>query len=471
MKKIILIIFFWTTFLMASQINILNISEKRLKDISNYPFIAEDLVSRKMYFSALPFIKEYLVTERFQNSRLVDRLIDDITFEVGIKQFEVMPIHILKRSRSLVIKYILAKKYFRMGKYQNALNQLGNILNSKHPVAPYAFYLKASVLSLTGKYASAISTYHQCINVSNRYLASEKDLDRKQLYEINRDYCVIGIPRSEFAAGKYNNAYSHYLDLPKESYVWPEILFEEAWNSFYLRDFNRTLGKLVTYNAPIFSHIFNPEIDTLKALTYMEMCLWDDARSVVENFYGKNYKQLKNLKRLVKKAGKDYKFYYLQAKKIMRKGLQKVTLKERILESIVKDATFLELFWAFKKGEYELKFIKGLKRGTLKKFIAFGLREALLLQRDLIGAHVRKALRQNIVHMDKTFEHMSYIKLEVLGRKKDRLYENRSFKNDKRGSLVFLKRTDKQYFWNFVGEFWADELGDHVFALKSECRQ
>ena len=28
----------------------------------------------------------------------------------------------------------------------------------------------------------------------------------------------------------------------------------------------------------------------------------------------------------------------------------------------------------------------------------------------------------------------------------------------------------KQYFWNFNGEFWADELGDHVFSLKSECK-
>ena len=32
-----------------------------------------------------------------------------------------------------------------------------------------------------------------------------------------------------------------------------------------------------------------------------------------------------------------------------------------------------------------------------------------------------------------------------------------------------VERNEKQYFWDFNGEFWADELGDYVFALKSEC--
>jgi hypothetical protein len=39
-----------------------------------------------------------------------------------------------------------------------------------------------------------------------------------------------------------------------------------------------------------------------------------------------------------------------------------------------------------------------------------------------------------------------------------------------RGDVAYLRRTDKQYFWTFNGEFWADELGDYVFSLKSECK-
>jgi len=63
---------------------------------------------------------------------------------------------------------------------------------------------------------------------------------------------------------------------------------------------------------------------------------------------------------------------------------------------------------------------------------------------------------------------MSFIKLEVLSRKKQSLYESKS-SGGKRGDIRYIDRNDKQYFWDFNGEFWADELGDYVFALGSEC--
>ena len=56
----------------------------------------------------------------------------------------------------------------------------------------------------------------------------------------------------------------------------------------------------------------------------------------------------------------------------------------------------------------------------------------------------------------------------LLAQKKALLY---SFdkKERSRGDIKYIQRNEKQYFWNFNGEFWADELGDYVFALKSEC--
>ena len=71
--------------------------------------------------------------------------------------------------------------------------------------------------------------------------------------------------------------------------IWPEILFEEAWNSFYENDFNRTLGKLITYNSPFIAHVFNPEVEVLNAMTYLELCRYDDTKKTVNDFY-KKYK-------------------------------------------------------------------------------------------------------------------------------------------------------------------------------------
>ena len=68
----------------------------------------------------------------------------------------------------------------------------------------------------------------------------------------------------------------------------------------------------------------------------------------------------------------------------------------------------------------------------------------------------------------KNLTDMSYIKLEVLSRLRKEILDESNINKRTRGDIKYLKRNEKQYFWNFNGEFWADELGDYVFALKSE---
>ncbi|HLE11589.1 MAG: hypothetical protein A2504_05480 [Bdellovibrionales bacterium RIFOXYD12_FULL_39_22] len=454
-------------------IELANVSEAHMRNVALYPEIARNLINRRMFFTAIPFLKEYMTANRGRDLSVIDSMIDDVTTEVGVKQFEVLPAEILSRSSSPVIRYILAKKYFRQRKYAQALEKVVDNVPSNHPILPFVLQLRASIYSVAGNAADAIVTYKECILASKKQMGREGDRDRIRQLEVNRDYCIIGIPRTEFASGQYDSAYSNYLDLPKESPVWPEILFEEAWNSFYLRDYNRTLGKLVTYKAPVFEHIFNPEIDSLRALTYMEMCMWDDAKKVVEDFYAAYQSNFVSLEREYKRMGNNYQYYYNSAKEA-RDGVRRGNpLFDQILSAIVKDPIFIEILNSFQRGEYELNFIKEINNVNLKQALGEGVRDALLLQRDLIGAYVKTSLGNYLDQVDKTLQSMSYVKLEILGKKKEsiisRPYGNESEGARERGDYIFLKRTDKQYFWDFIGEFWADELGDYVFALKSEC--
>jgi hypothetical protein len=90
--------------------------------------------------------------------------------------------------------------------------------------------------------------------------------------------------------------------------------------------------------------------------------------------------------------------------------------------------------------------------------------------RTLIGAYTRAGLASKYDELFTAFEGMSYIKLEILALKKEQLYKTDAiFPGKKRGDVKYIDRNDKQYFWTFNGEFWADELGDYVFALRSEC--
>ncbi len=434
----------------------------------SYPSVVQELLKDDLYFTAIPYLKEYLSSNK-KMSKKVDILIDRVVTQVGIRQFEVLSNSILDRTTASTVQYILAKKLFRSGQYKRALNKLNGTITRSHPVKPFALQLEGSIFALLGKTQNAASAFRNCITESKNQMNSASSENRLRQLAINRDYCIVGIPRVEFANKSYEDASLSYLELPKDSYVWPEILFEEAWNSFYLRDYNRTLGKLVTYKAPIMNFTFNPEIEVLQALTYMELCLYDDARNVIDGFYKEYQEKSLSVKKFLKKYKKNYKYFYLLAKSKKNGKNAGNTLLNQLLDSVLKDATFLELVESFNIGRDEIEKVKGLRNSRMKKVFIANLRESLLLQRDLIGAYVRKSLHLEIDKLDESFEGMTYIKLEILGRKKKNLYYDIVKETRDRGDIRNVKRNEKQYFWTFNGEFWADELGDYVFSLKSEC--
>jgi hypothetical protein len=432
-----------------------------------------ELIEEKMYFSAIPFIKEYLSITNKVNDSAVDKVVDALIAEVGVKQFEVLPETILAKSNAPSIRYILARKAFRQGKNDLALKYLDKTIEDWNPVKPFALLLEGSIYAVSKREDKATKVFKECVEVSEDHIKKEKDKDHLRQLKISRDYCIVGIPRSQFALKNFEAAYSSYLDLDKSSYVWPEILFEEAWNSFYLKDYNRTLGKLVTYKAPVFNYIFNPEVDVLKALSFMELCLWDDSKNAVEAFYTKHEKDNESFKKYLDSMGKDYKLYYSLVKDHSEGKIKNNTILNTALASIARDPAYLELYSSFNTGREEIERMKSISNDKMRAVLNENLKESLNLQRNLIGSYIRGQLQLFAAQIVRAFEDMSYIKLEVLSKRKTELYENiQTLAGDSRarGNITHLRRTDKQYFWTFNGEFWADELGDYVFSLRSECK-
>lgn len=443
-------------------------------DRSRYAQVAAELVQDRMYFSAVPFIKEYLSSTGKVNDSAVDKVLDDVITQVGVKQFEVLPANILEKSNAPTVRYILAKKAFRQKKYDQALKYLNRKIEDWHPVKPFALLLEGSTYAVSKQEDKAAGVFRECVEVADAQIKKQENKDRIRQLQITRDYCVVGIPRVQFATAKFDQANSSYLDLPKSSYIWPEILFEEAWNSFYLKDYNRTLGKLVTYKAPVFDYTFNPEIEVLKALSYMELCLWDDSKKVVEQFYADYEKDNVGYKKFIDSLGKDYRQYYLLVKDRAEGKYRENKILSTALASIGRDPAYLELYASFNNGREEIERLKSLPNDALKTALNENLRESLSLQRNLIGSYIRGQLQLYAAQVVRSFEDMSYISLEVLSKRKTELYDDVSLRDPgagrARGNVAHLRRTDKQYFWTFNGEFWADELGDYVFSLKSECK-
>jgi hypothetical protein len=429
--------------------------------------IVLNLVKDGYYFSAVPWMKDILVTNKKMLDSELETAFDRILTATGVKPFESLPFDLLSYSRSPHIRYILAKKLMKSGKNQDALNELGKI-DSDHTMYPFIAHMKGVLHSVLNSNKESETYFRDCIRSSESKISSANSTTRKQL-ELNRDYCLAGLGRVQFSSKSFKQAELSYLDIQKESLVWPEILFEEAWNSYYLKNYNRTLGKLVSYKAPVFDFIFKPEVEVLKALTYLRMCLYDDAKKTIDEFYADFYKPSKDLRAFINSRGKDYKYYYGLIADHEDGRSAPLPILDSILKSIRKDGAFIEMKTALGFALAEYQELSKKNDSNLKRALMQNIKTVLDEYKTTIGAYVRSGMVTKYAELYSAFEGMSYIKLEMLALRKERLYKAETQVGKKRGDVKYIERNDKQYFWTFNGEFWADELGDYVFALRSEC--
>ena len=468
MKKIILVLLM-SIFCLSSFANLSSSRNALVKNrgLARNQAVSLELIKNGYYFTAIPWVKEFFTKNRGAIDSSMERAIDKLINIVGTRQFELIPVKYLRRSKSDSVRYIIAKKLLRKNKVQLALQYVSKI-NANHPVYAYALNLKATAYSIQGKSKSAINSFRDCENFSQSRVKRAKNSIEKRRLLMNKDYCIMGEARALFQARNYDKANLRYLDVPKSSFVWPEVLFEEAWNSYYLKNYNRTLGKLVTYKAPLFDYIFNPEIDVLNALTFLKMCLYKDAKLASDNFYKKYMSDTRDLRLYLKKRSRRYKYFYRLMTNFEKNGRATTKLLETLLKSISREPAYLDNKMSLSMAAKELEKLSRTRNSQMKTIAKRNLSDVIRTQRNLIGSYVRERLVEKYGELYKAFEGMSYIKLETLSQRKSKLY-NFSEKSSKRGDVKYIERNDKQYFWDFNGEFWADELGDYVFALGSEC--
>ncbi len=438
-------------------------------NLSGYRKTIIELVDGGYYFSAIPWMKNFLV----KNDRALDdeleAAFDTMLYHTGVKPFESLPYNILARSRSGNIRYILAKMLFKTGNLNEAIDQLDHV-DADHSAYPFAANMKGTLYASLGNQKQAETAFKDCARSSDREAKAAPSRVQHEQLLLNRDYCLAGMARVQFASKHYQQADLNYLDIRKTSFVWPEILFEEAWNSYYQKNYNRTLGKLVSYKAPVFDFIFKPEIEVLKALTYMKMCLYNDAQKAADDFYNDLLNPSRELRNFLNARGKDYSYYYhLMADHEDGRQLP-LGIAAPILNSVRKDGAFVEMKGALNSALAEYNTLRKKQDSGFRSNLIQNMKVVLDEYKTVIGAYVRAGMVSKYAELYQAFQSMSYIKLEILAIKKERLYQTDTQNSaGKRGDVKYIDRNDKQYFWTFNGEFWADELGDYVFALRSEC--
>ncbi len=433
--------------------------------IEDYKTKAHKLTKKRFYYSALPYLLSYLELED-QIDKRTKKDIFMLVLKTGTLAFETMSVEDLLRKNSIPLRYVAAVKLMRMKQYERARKILERF-PKKHRFSLEAYYSLGIIYNLKND-KRVFDALAQCQKSAELLIDKTKKKKLIRYYNLVKEQCEIYKGRAHYTAKNFMAADKLYDNIPKKSYLWPSTLLERAWTNYNLKDYNRTLGLLVTYKSPLLKSYFYPEASYLEALSFHRMCLWDDTLSVIDSYHKIYHPRSKTLARILRKHKKSRDYFYRLTQSDVKKN-EKVNpfirnLITQIRKSIKYNVDHLDIL----KAKRELKIVKKRKYG--KAYIN-ELQNQIKWRVESLNHHIKKEMFSFINEVNKFSLEMLKIRLEVISKQKHLEYSNKKLISARsRGSMDNLNRKVTEQFYDFFGEFWADELGSYSFGLKSNCK-
>lgn len=411
--------------------------------------------------SALPFFKQLLLEKKypqFLNTKDLTRYV----LGSGSKQLMGIAPQLITKgipSGSREVSYFLMTRYYLergdMSKAQQQLQKMSQAAAQNSALAAVSFYYGGVIEALQGNHPTSIKLFKRCAEAftTSSHVAASLLEDQSPAVTFVAKYiyrqCQLGEARSLYADQQWPQSAQTFGKFDKKNFSWPLALKEEAWTYYQIGEFNRALGKVATYRAPQLRYAYVPEVDVLRASTFLSLCLYADAVRTVDSFYQTFAPLYDYMSGTLTQKSQSPQFF--------------LGLLERSSEL---NSTQQGPFEDFINKMLKLPYVQAWRDRQLGNSAMTN--EAIKDYEDLIAAGVKAEWKKYLFDLAESMKYMSYIKLEALGKNKQAVYENIDLEG-KRGSLKNLKRGPHQYFWSFYREFWADELGDYVFSLPNKC--
>ncbi len=433
--------------------------------ILDYKKKAHALTKRGFYYSALPYLLSYLeVEDRIDKQTKQD--IFRIVLKTGTLAFETMAVEDLLRKNSTPLKYVAAMKLIKMGQLTRAKRVLEGFPKN-HRFSLEAYYSLGAILSYSND-KGATKALNTCIETSELLKEKTKSKKLKRYYTLVEEKCEIYKARNSYALDNFVMAEKEFDNIPKRSYLWPKTLLERAWTNYHLKDYNRTLGLLVTYKSPLLKSYYFPEGSYLEALSFYKLCLWEDALSVIESYHKLYHPKAVTLSKILKKNRNSKTYFYNLMRGEMSAKEKKNPFIRNLVTQIRKSIKYNVDHLDIVKAKRELKILKERK---YKKVYQNELIEQINWRVESLNYFIKKEMFDFINQMNKFSRELLKLRLEIISKQKHLVYSNKSLVSDRgRGSSDNVNRKATEQFYDFFGEFWADELGSYSFGLKSNCK-
>lgn len=369
----------------------------------------------------------------------------------------------LERFEVPTISLHLAHYYFKLREYGKSLDHL-NKIPANNSYYPEALLLFSSIYQLQDDKRDLVYL-EKCIAESDKFSSFAGEGSYKRYFVMLKENCIINKARKAYEGGKYQEAVDTFDLIDKRSYSWPYLILDKAWAYYQLQDYNRSLGLTMTYNSPLLSSYFFPEAEVLTALSYYQMCLYNDANAMIEKYYKVNKPKVDKLKEVIDRANEAYYFDLVTKDKVGGEHEYIKSLRAQLKKKLRVSVHLM----AYNSASEELKLLKANSKADKADIEV--MNKILSDAQKLISRYVKEHIYFFINQVNYFSFEMFNLKLEIISRKKDLIYEDKKLvSNRARGSYKNAKTNDQVFFYSFDGQFWADELGDYSFGLKANCQ-
>ena len=447
------------------KLNLNKVPSKKMKK-----FIVKK-INKRHFFSALYFSKSFIERKTLspKDFKYMSNIMDTLSSKVGVDIYDYLNHKVKRRLKNGSINLYRAHLAFEKRNLPLTRKFTSRIRPKSYFYAE-AKYLNGIALNDRGLLKKATKSFRDCVKAADDWHSqSYRDIHLKY-FSLLKQNCLINLGRMAFKLERYQESLTRYNKISLKEKLWPHTLIEKAWNTFHLGDYNRTLGLLVSYKSPLLKNFHPPEAEALRAISYMQLCLWSDALQVAKDFHQTYTQKIKAMQKVVSSFEKaqftDIERYIRNKRREKYSFLDIIFHRKKRIYSY--DLAFQNRQSILQELKYYEKKSRSLNTLAYRKF----LNNILVPTEKHLREVLISELNEYIGDVKFFSKEMYSIQLEIISRKKGRIYDTNSFVDDRaRGDFSNVNRQDTQYFYDFAGSFWADELGTYSFGLKSNCKK
>jgi tetratricopeptide (TPR) repeat protein len=277
----------------------------------------------------------------------------------------------------------------------------------------------------------------------------------------------INLARAYFAAGNFPRSIDYYRLVERNSNIWADAHFEQAWAYFRMNDMNSTLSMLQTHTSPFFDEFYYPEAELLRIYALFVMCKFPSAAKETDHFIGLNTPKRDVLDAFTQQSVESI---FEQVRSDVEKGTTQIPFLVR--SRFLNDVGLTNAVSAIQHAEKELVKLERMPQGSSIQTARTLIEADMEKLRSEVGSRVLNRAQFMAAQLQEMLNDADMHKLDILEMEAQMLRQasvtgkmeeaKRVIQRDKR--LLNNERT-----WPYQGEYWADEIGYYRIKSKPEC--